>query len=56
MEEKTVESIVNEGNAYACIQCGKCTGSCPSGMKEMHMLAYSAASVLGHVLQEGNAA
>ncbi len=31
MEEKTVESIVNEGRAYACIQCGKCTGSCPSG-------------------------
>ena len=27
----TIEDIVKEGNAYACIQCGRCTGSCPSG-------------------------
>ncbi len=29
--EKTVEHIIKEGNGYACIQCGRCTGSCPSG-------------------------
>lgn len=29
--EKTVDDIIKEGNALACIQCGRCTGSCPSG-------------------------
>jgi len=29
--DKTMDDIIREGNAYACIQCGRCTGSCPSG-------------------------
>jgi len=28
---KTMKEITERGNAYNCIQCGRCTGSCPSG-------------------------
>ncbi|HOP08644.1 MAG TPA: 4Fe-4S dicluster domain-containing protein [Candidatus Methanofastidiosa archaeon] len=28
---KSVKEILMDGNGYACIQCGRCTGSCPSG-------------------------
>jgi len=29
--EKKINDLLKVGNAYACIQCGRCTGSCPSG-------------------------
>jgi len=28
---KTMNEILEKGNVFACIQCGRCTGSCPAG-------------------------
>ncbi|HOP09107.1 MAG TPA: 4Fe-4S dicluster domain-containing protein [Candidatus Methanofastidiosa archaeon] len=28
---KNMKEVIEKGNAFACIQCGRCTGSCPAG-------------------------